>query len=150
MFASLAIALVALGVAIGAWLRPLAESKAAEAPTYTDQQVADAKAKVCAAYDKVHQAVLVNTGRTGGDDPTSILAMAANARVALFDGGEYLLNTLENEPATPPDLAKELQELVRAYQHLAIDYLADAPDSEVESSFNALDKPNAAVYGTCK
>ena len=49
---SLGIALLAIGVAIGAWFRPLPKNEPPPAPTYSSQQVADAKAKVCAAYAK--------------------------------------------------------------------------------------------------
>jgi hypothetical protein len=146
----LAIALVALGLAIGAWLRPPPGSKTADAPGYTEQQVSDAKAKVCASYDKVHRAVLVNTGRSGGDDPNAQLAVAANARMALFDGSEYLSAKLAEEPATPSDLARELQALVQAYQQLAIDYMAEVSDDEKGSSFDAVNRINAKVYEACK
>jgi hypothetical protein len=150
---ALVIALVVIGgVAIGAWFRPLPDNKSLPAPprAYTDQEVADAKTTVCAAYTKVHQAVLVNTGRSGGSDPTAQLAVAANARMALYDGGEYLLTKLTEEPATPPDLAKATRELVSAYHQLAIDYMAEAPDPEKESSGNAVSKAGAAVYQMCK
>jgi hypothetical protein len=79
LIASLTIALLALGVAIGSWFRPMPNSKPPPAPSppnFTDQQIADAKAKVCATYENVHQAVLVNTGRSGGSDQTAVLGLA--------------------------------------------------------------------------
>jgi hypothetical protein len=93
--------------------------------------------------------VSVNTGRSGGDDPTAILAVASNARIALYNGGDSLSKKLLAEPATPPDLAKAVRTLVNAYQEMAIDYLVNAPDPEQESSRDAVEKANAAVYGTC-
>ena len=59
--APIAIALVALGFAIGSWFRPIPDNKpppAASPPVFTEQQAAEAKAKVCATYEKVHRAVL--------------------------------------------------------------------------------------------
>jgi hypothetical protein len=153
VIASLAIALLALGVAIGSWFRPVPDNKPSPAPsppTFTDQQIADAKAKVCATYEKVHQAVLVNTGRSGGSDQTSVLALAANARIALFDGGDSLLRSLAEEPATPSDLAAAVRQLANSYQHLAINYMAEAPQPEIDSSLHAGDQPNATIYGICK
>ena len=55
MFVMFLITLVAVGAAVAAWLRPMPHNTSATpaAPTYSEQQVADAKAKVCAAYEKV-------------------------------------------------------------------------------------------------
>jgi hypothetical protein len=153
LIASLTIALLALGVAIGSWFRPMPNSKPPPAPSppnFTDQQIADAKAKVCATYENVHQAVLVNTGRSGGSDQTAVLGLAANARIALYDGGDYLLQSLAEEPATPSDLASAVRQLVNSYQQLAINYTAEAPQSEIDSSLHAGDQPNATIYGICK
>ncbi|AKN16914.1 hypothetical protein MHAE_01200 [Mycobacterium haemophilum DSM 44634] len=151
MFAVLTVALLAtLSVAIFGWFQPLPNNKPPPPPTYTDQQVADAKTKVCATYDKVHHAVLANTGRSGGSDPTATLAVAANARIALYDGGEYLVKTLTQEPATPADLAAATRALASAYQELAIGYLAEATDPEIESSFHAVETTGSKVSRMCK
>lgn len=152
-YVSLVIALAAVGVAIGAWFSPLRHNEPSPAPSppsFSDQQVTEAKAKVCAAYEQVHKAVLSNTGRSGGSDPTAQLAVAANARMALFDGGQYLLSRLTEEPATPPDLAKATRALVASYQQLAIDYMADATDREKEASGDAVNKAGTTVYQICK
>ena len=80
MFAFWLVALaVTLGVAVVGWFRPL-PPKAAAKPTYSSQQVADAKVAVCAAYEKVHSAIGVTMGRDGGNDSTSQLAVATSAR----------------------------------------------------------------------
>jgi len=152
MFTSLAIALAAIGLAISCWFRPAPsiKSPAPAAPSYTDQQAAGAKATVCAVYEKVRQAASVNTGRSGGDDPTAIIAVAANARIAPYDGGDYLSKKLAEEPAASPDLTKAVRALVSAYQQMAIDYLANTPDPEQESSRDAVEKANATVFGICK
>jgi hypothetical protein len=61
-----AITLVAVAAAVAAWLRPMPETKSAvpPTPTFSDQQVADAKSKVCAAYAEIHHAVDVNHRET--------------------------------------------------------------------------------------
>ena len=51
---ALALALLAIGVAIGCRSSPH-PSKPAAGPTYTGQEIADAKSKVCAFFGKVHQ-----------------------------------------------------------------------------------------------
>lgn len=120
------------------------------APTYADQEVIDAKANVCAAYGKVHQAVLINTGRNGEEDPAMIFAIAANARMALFDGGSYLLAKLDQAPAAPADLATAVRSLAGAYQQLSIDYLAEVPEEEQQASLQAVDATNAPVFEMCR
>jgi hypothetical protein len=142
--------LVTLGVAIAGWFYPAPINKSTAAPTYAPQQIADAKAKVCANYELVRKAVVANTSRNGGDDPTATLAVAANARTALYDGGDYLSKTLAQEPATPAELTKAIQTLVNSYQQLAVNYMAETPDSEQQSSRDAVSKAGEAVYGMCK
>jgi hypothetical protein len=150
MFAFLVIALlVTLGVAIGGWFRPT-PAKPPAAPRYTDQQMADARAKVCSTYEQVRKAVVANTSRNGGDDPTATLAVAANSRTALYDGGEYLSKTLAQQAATPPELAKAIQTLIDSYQQLAIGYMAEVPDSDLQSSRDAVTNAGTTVYGLCK
>jgi hypothetical protein len=150
-FTALLIALIALAVGIAAWFRPTPHNdQPSPRPTYTEQQVADGKQSVCTAYESIRQAVSVNTGRNGGDDPTAIIAVAANARIALYDGGDYLLKVLSDTPATPPDLDKAIRALANAYQQMAISYLANAPDSQQQSSRDTVEKANATVYGICK
>ncbi|MFN8032781.1 MAG: hypothetical protein U0Q47_05680 [Mycobacterium sp.] len=91
------LAIVAIALAAWALLRG---SNAA--PTYSDAQRADAKAKVCAVFKTVRDGVSINTHlqAPGGDaDVVGRLGVAANARISLYDGGQYLLARLD--PATP-------------------------------------------------
>lgn len=154
IFVFFAVALLAtLGVAIAGWFRPEASNKPGslpQAPTYSDQQTVEAKAKVCAAYEKVHHAVLANTGRSGGSDPALLLGVAANARLALYDGGEYLTKTLTQEPATPAGLAGATRALASAYQELAIDYMAEASDTDIQSALQTVESTGSKVSGMCK
>ncbi|BBY20120.1 hypothetical protein [Mycobacterium stomatepiae] len=63
MFAVLVVVLLlTLGAAIVGWFRPL-QPKPPLPPTYSAQQVADAKSKVCAAYEKAHSAVKGSAAR---------------------------------------------------------------------------------------
>lgn len=74
----LVITLVAVAASVAAWLRPMPETKSAtpSAPAFNAQQVADAKSKVCAAYEKVQKASSANQTRNGGDDPNLQLLVA--------------------------------------------------------------------------
>ena len=150
MFASLVVALlVTLGVAIVGWFRP-APAKPPPAPTYSNQQVADAKAKVCAAYEKVHSAVGVSMARDGGSDPTSQLAVATSARQALLAGSEYLITTLSEEPATAPDLATAIRKLANLFQQYTVDYLNGRTNAEMESSLRDGDETTSTIERLCK
>lgn len=148
-FATLLVSLVALGFAVAAWLRPLPEPSppAAAAPTFTDQQVADAKAKVCDAYGKVRRAVDMNWTRSGGDDPTAQLAVAANMRQVYIAGSAYMLTMLMDEPATPPDLSRVVHELSRLYQIISLDGLAS--DDSVSAHDDANDA-GVTIERLCK
>src|ERR1700733_821747 len=113
MFVMLVITLIAVGAAVAAWLRPIPQAPAAAPPkpTYSDQQVADAKSKVCGAFDKLWHVLQVNSTRNGGDDPTAQLVVAVNERQIYVSGSAYLLTTLSDEPATPSELAATVSQL---------------------------------------
>jgi hypothetical protein len=150
MFAPLLVALlVTLGVAIVGWFRPV-PAKSPPAPTYSNQQVADAKAKVCAAFDKVHQAVRSNFARDQGTDPNQQLLVAVTGQEALLAGSVYLQTTLSEEPATPADLATAVGKLVDVFQSLTVDYLNGHGSPEVDPSLRAGDEATLAIQGLCK
>jgi hypothetical protein len=151
MFAFLVIALlVTLGVAIVGWFRPLPNNKPPPQPTYSDQQVADAKAKVCAAYQKVHTAIKAGSARDRGTDPTTQLVFAINGQQAILAGSEYLRTTLSEQPATPNELAKTIRRLTDIFQELVVDYQNSMPDSEMEPTLRAGDEATLAIEGLCK
>lgn len=130
-FATLAIALVGLAVGIGAWLRPLpAGSPAAPEPTYTDEQIAAAKANVCEAFGLVKEGVVINTHRTNPvpDDAIGALATGVYGDVVLYQGGDYLLDHLAKEPATSGKLANLIRSLGSTMKKLAMIDLAGEPD----------------------
>ncbi|WAJ42976.1 hypothetical protein OK015_17160 [Mycobacterium sp. Aquia_216] len=149
MFAFFVIALLlTLGVAIVGWFRPV-QPKPPSPPTYTAQQTADAKAKVCAAHDKVHHAVGLTSARSS-DDPTLHLALATSGRQALDVGGDYLLTTLAQQPATPPDLAAAIHKLANTFQELTVDYLAEVSDAELDPLLRTSDQLTLTIQGLCK
>lgn len=99
-----ALAVVAIALSVWALLRPVGGSD--DAATYSDAQRVEAKAQVCGAFKTVRKGVAVNTNLQvpGGEgDVAGTLGVAANARISLYDGGQYLLARLA--PATPTDLA---------------------------------------------
>jgi len=150
MFTFLVIALLAtLGVAIAGWFRPL-PAKPPPAPKYTDQQITDAKAKVCAAYDKVHSAVKASSARDEGSDPTSKLAFALNGRQALLAGSAYLRTVLAAEPATPNELATSIRKLTDVFQELVVDYLNGLNEPQMELPLQAGNEATLTIERLCK
>jgi hypothetical protein len=138
MFVMFLITLAAVGAAVAAWLRPIPHSTPATppVPTYSEQQVSDAKSKVCAVYEKIHHANVANSGRNGGDDPTAQLAVAINQRQIYVAGSAYLFTTLEDEPAIPPDLAAAVRKLASVFQALTLDNLASDPAVPEQNTAN--------------
>jgi hypothetical protein len=149
MFVMLLITLVAVAAAVAAWLRPIPHeaSGTPPAPTYSAQQVSDAKSKVCAAYAKVQNAVSVNVARTAGDDPNSQLLLAVNARQVFAMGSAYLMTTLAEEPATPADLAGPANDLAHLYQVMVLDGLVGDRN---DPAHNAADQAGFKIQGLCK
>ncbi len=149
MFVMLLITLVAVSVAVAAWLRPIPHNTAATppAPSYSDQQVADAKSKVCAAYARVRHTAEMNANRTGGDDPTAQLAVAVNERQIFVAGSAYLLTTLSEEPATPGELASAVRKLTDLYQVIVLNGLASDPsDPEKKTALGVV----STIEDLCK
>lgn len=147
---SLVIACVAIGVAIGAWFRPLPKNEPPRAPTYSSQEVADAKSKVCAAYRVVRKALAATGSRDGGTDPTSTLAVATSSRQALDVGSQYLNSELNEAPATAVDLAIAIRKLADLYREIAISYLAELDETEIEPLRHAAEQPSLDIDRLCK
>src|ERR1700760_2068015 len=102
-FIAIAIALIGVVVGFVGWFRPAPHnSQPPPKPTYSAQQTADAKAKVCAAVGKFDRAVSVANALPRGNDP---LVAAINARQIFDIFSRHLLATLDEEPATRADLA---------------------------------------------
>jgi uncharacterized membrane protein YebE (DUF533 family) len=148
-----AITLVA-GLAIVGWLRPLQGHKPPAAPTYTDQQVANAKTNVCAAFEKVQQAESSARSHAHVDSNgyAADLGAAALTQVALDAGSRYLLTKLDEEPATPLDLATAVRNEANAVQEALIGYINGLTTSapELQSTLSASDEATATALRLCK
>jgi hypothetical protein len=117
-FTALLIALIALAVGIAAWFRPTPRNdQPPPKPVYTQQQVADAKAKVCEAFAKLDRAGGVNNALPRGSDP---VVAAVNSRQIFDVFSRYLSATLAEEPATPADLATAVREQASTLEEVVI------------------------------
>lgn len=143
---ALVVALAALGLAVYVWLqsRPL---------EYTaDQQVA-AENTACTAFSTVSTGVATNTNLAapgGNADVTGSLAVAANARVSLIGGGEYLLARID--PATPAELATPLEEFANTLMDFGVASTAGAlnTDQQQADRLTRIDSLNASLQELCR
>lgn len=99
-----------------------------EPPPVTDQQIADAEARACAAFNSVRAAVVQQSNADPGSDPAAIEAAAANARLALVAGASYLRDRLD--PTTPPDLALAISSFVEQLEDIALNQMTAVPEDD--------------------
>jgi len=119
-FVTLAIALIGVAVGFVGWFRPVPHNNPPPPkPTYTAQQTADAKAKVCAVFGKLDRAVGVLKALPNGRDE---LVAAIDTRQVFDVFGRHLLATLTEEPATPTDLATAVREQATTLEEVVIGY----------------------------
>ncbi len=150
-----AIAVVALALAGWALLRPapVASGSAAESGNYTDAQRSDSKAKICTAFNTVRTGVTQNTNLAapgGPEDVTGALAVAANARLSLYDGGQYLLARLD--PATPAELADPVRAFGNGLMDIGAAATAGAQNSDPAQAarLKDADAANTTIAGLCR
>ncbi|HET9876341.1 MAG TPA: hypothetical protein VFQ37_11325 [Mycobacterium sp.] len=122
--AALAVAVIAVALAVIGWFRP-----STGPGKFGDQDKQDAKGRICAVTSTVRQATSLNTNMANpvAGDPIGALAVAANARLALYGGGGFLHERLAEEPATPADVRQAVDAMADTLQELGINYLAGEP-----------------------
>ncbi|WP_245234242.1 hypothetical protein [Mycobacterium sp. PS03-16] len=121
-------------------------------PSYDDAARTAAGDAVCTAYATVRTGVATNTHlrSPGGDaDVTGVLATAANARVALLGGGQYLLSTIG--PATPPELASAAEDFAHTLMRFGAAAMAGAPEDDPaqQALEREIDDLNGRVQELC-
>jgi hypothetical protein len=147
-YLSLILAIAALAVA--GWTLYRSEYSK---PSYSDTQRAEAKVKACTAMDLVRRGVSLNTNLApagGPADVTGSMAVAANARVSLYDGGQYLLAKLD--PATPSDLAEAVRTFANNLMDIGAAATAGAQNTDPDQAARLRDAEaaNATVTELCK
>ncbi|KXW72939.1 membrane protein, partial [Mycolicibacterium phlei DSM 43071] len=116
-------------------------------------QIADAKSKVCTAADVVRHGISINTNLApagGPQDVTGAQAVAANARISLYDGGQYLLARLD--PATPAQLADKVREFAETLLDIGANATAGVPNDDPAQAkrLTDADAANNAITELCK
>jgi hypothetical protein len=123
--AALVLAVIAAGLA--AWsLIGQSESSSSEALP------GDPKTRVCTAFNTISTAIPLQTNLNLGPDPVAQAAVAGNARLALFGGGVYLLNSLDSN--VPSDLADPVRSFAYDLEDIGMNALAGAVNTDPEQS----------------
>ena len=147
---ALIVAVVAVALAAWAVFRPAPKPAA---PEYTAAQQSDAKSSICKASDLVRKGISLNTNLPvpGGEaDVTGSLAVAANARLSLSDGGMYLLNRLD--PATPTELADPVRRFAESLLDIGAAAISGAQNTDPEQAarLKDADATNTKITQLCK
>jgi len=138
------LAVVAIALSVWALLRPAAGSE--NAANYSDAQRMEAKSQICVAFAMVRQGVSRNTNLQvpGGEgDIAGALGVAANARISLYDGGQYLMARLA--PATPTELADTERAFANGLMDIGAAATAGAQNTDPEQSKRLTDADAAAT-----
>ncbi len=147
--AALVVALVAAGLAVWA----LVSKPSTEGQVFTGTATDDPKGSICEAFNVIRSGVQINTNLQppgGPEDVTGSMAVAANARLALYDGGQYLLARLQ--PGTPPELADEIRKFANNLMDIGARSTAGIPNSDPGQAarLKQADEANARLTELCK
>jgi hypothetical protein len=110
----------------------------------------DPKTRVCTAFGTVSKAVPLQTHTDLGPDPVAQAAVAGNARLALFGGGQYLLNSVDS--ATPSNLADPVRAFANSLQDVAMHALAGEVNSDAAQAARLMeaDATRKQIVELCK
>lgn len=151
------LAIATLGASAYMWRNPMTPFDAPTAapteapePTFTDAQRDEAKAKVCDAFLVVSTGVANSSDLQAADgDAIGAIAIATNARLALYGGGVYMLNRVD--PATEPQLADAARAFGNALMDVGAAAVANIPsdDPAHQERVKDADEENAKLQGIC-
>jgi hypothetical protein len=155
------VALVAVGLAAWALMKEPKSSEPAQASqssestnsVFTGDVTDDPKRSICEDFNLVRVGVQANTNLKppgGPEDVTGALAVAANARLSLSEGGAFLLSRLE--PDTPQDLTDAVRKFANQLMDIGARSIAGIPNSDPDQAarLKDADASSAAVANLCK
>jgi hypothetical protein len=116
---------------------------------YSEQQVSDAKAAVCEEFEQGMRSIRA-AGNRKPENPAESLPVAVNTRLAEVAVANALFNTLDANPATPPELSGLIRQMGQIYENIALTQLADGSKVEVDPIATQLDEVIPKVDGICR
>ena len=146
---ALVVALIAVGLA--AWA--LMKEPSQEGQVFTGTASDDPKGSICESFNVIRNGVQINTNLQppgGAEDVTGSMAVAANARLALYDGGQYLLARLQ--PGTPTELADAVRKFANNLMDIGARSTSGIPNSDPGQAarLKEADEANAKITELCK
>jgi hypothetical protein len=154
---ALIVALTAVGLAAWVLIKDPKSSQSAqseESPSvFTGDAADNPKGSICEAFNVVRAGVQTNTNLQppgGPEDVTGSMAVAANARLSLVEGGQYLLARLQ------PDTSQDLTDAIRTFANRLMDIgahsIAGIPNSDPAQSarLKEADVSSAEIADLCK
>jgi hypothetical protein len=144
-----ALLVAVVGVALAIWAL-ISESSASSTAPAAGTKAGDPKMRVCTAFDTVSTAVSGQTHNDLGPDPVAKAAVAGNARLALFGGGVYLLNSLDS--ATPSELADPVRSFANDLQDIGMNALAGVTNTDPAQAarLTEADSTRLQIVDLCK
>ena len=115
---------------------------------------ADPKGTVCTAFRTVSNAVSLQTNQVAPDlgpiTPVANSAIAANARLAMAGGANYLLDILPSNASA--DLAKEVRSFAGSLNSIAMNALAGIGNDKPEQAalLKSAEESNKKITDLCK
>ena len=148
--AALIIAVLAVAGAGYGYFFP--HKSASSAPTYSDQQQKDAKKQICETFRIVDRAVVRNSHLKNPENggPIGALSVATAQRFAFYGGGSFLRDRLNQQPATPAELATPANAMASELEELTVGYLAGAQEFAQDELRQNLDDKIKAIVEVCK
>jgi hypothetical protein len=158
---ALVVALAAVGLAAWALMKEpkssdpaqTAQSSESTGSVFSGDVTDDPKGSVCQAFNLVRTGVQSNTNLRapgGPEDVTGALAVAANARLSLSEGGAYLLSRLQ--PDTPAELTDAVRKFANQLMDIGARSIAGIPNSDPDQAARLKDADisSAALSNLCK
>lgn len=150
-------AVAAAGLAGWSLLRSSQASAPELAPTTaapSESQQLEAKARICRAVETVGHGITINTNEPIPEGPNSAagsLAVAANARISLLGGGQYLLVVVNREAEASQDLATAVRNFAFEVMDYGVAAMAGAPNTDPAQAerLRKVDALNASVRQLC-
>ncbi len=115
---------------------------------FSEQEIADAKAAMCEAWD-VTYASIKNVASKTTPDPNLNYVLILETQVVFHVSDNYLYRELEKHPATPPGLANALDRLIESYAKIVLARLGDRPEPAVEPIKQEMDAAGDFIQQEC-
>lgn len=146
----LGVVLGSLGLIAGvaAWFRAAPSNEGASA-VYSEQQVSEAKKAVCETFEQGMRSIRA-AGNRRAENPAESFSVAVNTRLAEVAVANAFFNTLNANPASPPELSGLIRQLGVIYEDIALTQLADGSKVDVDPIATQLDDAIPKVDGICR